>query len=204
MTPRSNVLRDSAPTSHLPRFRSPANSPSAAPLATPNIPACIRRSPPESAAPAHLVFQNYSGPEVSNPIQLHPALRNSALSLPALWPLRPIPVRPDEQQLPGGFSPVVVRAPTPQRLAGSRSQNLARSPGDNGVRVLPIVPRILLGSTSDTTLSRLINLGLSCCDWRAARIQPVKLTVPADGHPRSEGRWTGPPPSDTTYCCASW
>jgi hypothetical protein len=43
-------------------------------------------------------------------------------------------------------------------LAGLHSQNLARSPGDNGVRVLPIVPRILLGSTSETTLSRLINL----------------------------------------------
>src|ERR1700716_2978352 len=85
---------------------------------------------------------------VSSPIPPHPALRNNALSLPALWRWRPILLVPDEQQLPGGFFPVVVPAPTPQRLAGSRSQNLVRSLGDNGVRVLPIVPRTLLGSTS--------------------------------------------------------
>src|SRR5260370_21301933 len=121
---------------------------------------------PQTPASGHLsplviVVPSARPLHVSNPIQLHPALRNSALSLPALWRLRPIPVRPDEPQLPGGFFPVVAPVPTPQRLAGSHSQNLARSPGDNGVRALPIVPRILLGSTSETTLSRLINLGLS-------------------------------------------
>jgi hypothetical protein len=102
-----------------------------------------------SAITAHPSF-------VSSPILLRPALQNSALSLPALKPLRPISATPDEQQPQGGFFPVVVSAATPQRLAGSRSQNLARSPGDNGVSVLPIVPRILPGSTSDTTLSRSI------------------------------------------------
>src|SRR5258707_12279288 len=133
---------------------------------------------PQTPASAHFEFSHNRSSvcayfHVSNPIQLHPASRNSALSLPALWPLRPIPVRPDEPLLPGGFSPVVVPAPTTQRLAGLHSQNSARSPADNGVRVLPIVPRILLGSTSETNISRLINIGSILLDWIAARIQRV-------------------------------
>src|SRR5208282_389135 len=44
-----------APTSHPPVFRSPADSPSAAPPATPSTPAYTRRSPPGCAALAHRV-----------------------------------------------------------------------------------------------------------------------------------------------------
>src|ERR1700736_4040113 len=59
-----------------------------------------------------------------------------------------------------------------QRSACSSNQNLVRVPGDNGGGVLPIVPRTLLEPTSDTPLSRLVNLPLS---WRVARIQPVLM-----------------------------
>ena len=86
---------------------------------------------------------------ISSPIQLHPALRSSVSSLPVLWPLRPIPAMPDGSRLPGGFFPVVVSAPMLQRLNCSRSQHPARALGDSGGRVLPIAPRILLGSTCD-------------------------------------------------------
>jgi hypothetical protein len=64
---------------------------------------------------------------------------------------------PDGQQRPDGSYgsfPVAVPAPMLQRLACSWSQTLARALGDNGGRVLPIVLRILLGSRSDTNLSR--------------------------------------------------
>src|SRR5258707_2020959 len=110
---------------------------------------------PQTPASAHFEFSHNRSSvcayfHVSNPIQLHPALRNNALSLPALWPLRPIPVRPDEPQLPGGFFPVVVAAPTPHRLAGLQRQNLALSPGGNCVRGLPSIPQVLLGLTSVT------------------------------------------------------
>jgi len=86
---------------------------------------------------------------ISNPIQLHPALRNSVLTLPVLEPWRPIPVVPDGQQPPDDFFPGVVFAPMLQRLACSCSQNPGRALGGSGGRVLPIVLRVLLGSTSD-------------------------------------------------------
>jgi hypothetical protein len=54
---------------------------------------------------------------ISSPTLLHPASRNSALGLPLLWPLRPIPVRLDGQRLSDGPFPVAVLAPTLQRLA---------------------------------------------------------------------------------------
>src|SRR5260370_28678350 len=86
---------------------------------------------------------------ISNRIQLHPALRNSVLTLPVLRPLRPIPVVPDGPQPPDDFFPGVVFAPMLQCLACSCSQNPARAPRGSGGRALPTVLRVLLGSTSD-------------------------------------------------------
>ena len=90
---------------------------------------------------SHLVVPTASNPYISSPIRLHPALRNSALSLPVLAPLRPIPVMPDGQQPLDDFFPGVVFAPMLRRLACSRNQNPARAPGGSGGRVLPIVLR---------------------------------------------------------------
>ena len=95
---------------------------------------------------------------ISSPIPLHQALQNSALGLPVLWLLRPIPARSGGQRLSDDPFPVAILAPILPKLACTRSQDPTRMLGDSGGRVLPIVPRILLGSTSDTNLSRLINV----------------------------------------------
>jgi hypothetical protein len=89
------------------------------------------------------------------------ALRNSVLGLPALWLLRPIPVKSDGQRLSGNPFPAAILVPILQQLACACSQRPPRTLGDSGGRVLPIVLRILLGSTSDTNLSRLITVLLS-------------------------------------------
>jgi hypothetical protein len=87
---------------------------------------------------------------ISNPIRLDQALRNSALILLVLWQLRTIPAKPDARQLPDDSCPAVVPAPMQWRQVCYRSQNPVPTPGDSGVRVPPIVLRILPGSTSDT------------------------------------------------------
>jgi hypothetical protein len=83
---------------------------------------------------------------VSSPILLRQALRNSAWSLPVLWRLRSSPLRSGEQRLSDDLFQAAIVAPILQQLACSR-HHPTRMTADSGERVLPIVLRILPGST---------------------------------------------------------
>jgi len=100
---------------------------------------------------------DYPGFRFSSPIRLHPAWRNSALHpVRRLWlaPIRPDgPLRSDDSFRVAAFGPSF------QRWVCSDRQNPAPAPGDNDEKVQPTVLGILLGSTSNSVLSRSPNAG---------------------------------------------
>jgi hypothetical protein len=106
---------------------------------------------------------------ISNPIRPHPAWRNTALSLPFPSSPSPIPVMSYAPQPPSGFFPGVVLLPMVRHQACIHNQNPVPELGDSGEEALPIVLRILLGSTPD-----ILSQGVSL----ACKLAPIGAEPP--------------------------
>ena len=94
----------------------------------------------------------------SSPTLPPPALQNSASGLLVrLW-LKPLPISRGVQLPPCDFFPAVTPAPMTRVSSWSYSQNPAPVRGDSDGRVSPIVPLILLGSTSEIPFLRSVSV----------------------------------------------
>ena len=94
----------------------------------------------------------------SSPTRPPPALQNSAGGLLARLLSRPLPISRGVQLPPCDSFRAVISAPMTRMSSWSCSQNLAQVRGYNDGRVSPIVPLILLGSTSEIPFLRSVRV----------------------------------------------
>ena len=91
--------------------------------------------------------------DLSSPIPLLQASRNSVASLALLLQLKTIPAMRGVLQLSADSSVLVAFVPTPLGLNDSNARNLGPVPRGNDARVLPTALPIFLGLTSKPDLS---------------------------------------------------
>ena len=94
----------------------------------------------------------------SSPTRPPPALQNSASGLLVRLLLKPLPIARGVQLPPCDFFRAVIPAPMTRVSSWSYSQNPAQVRGDSDGRVSPIVPLILLGSTSEIPFLRSVSV----------------------------------------------
>jgi hypothetical protein len=94
----------------------------------------------------------------SSPTRPPPALQNSASGLLVRLLLKPLPISRGVQLPPCDFFRAVIPAPMTRVSSWSYSQNPAQVRGDSDGRVSPIVPPILLGSTSEIPFLRSVSV----------------------------------------------
>ena len=94
----------------------------------------------------------------SSPTRPPPALQNSASGLLVRLLLKPLPISRDVQLPPCDFFRAVIPAPRTRASSWWYSQNPAQVRGDSDGRVSPIVPLILLGSTSEIPFLRSVSV----------------------------------------------
>ena len=94
----------------------------------------------------------------SSPTRPPPALQNSASGLLVRLLLKPLPISRGVQRPPCDFFRAVIPAPMTRVSSWSYSQNPAQARGDSDGRVSPIVPLILLGSTSEIPFLRSVSV----------------------------------------------
>jgi hypothetical protein len=94
----------------------------------------------------------------SSPTRPPPALQNSASGLLVRWLWKPLPISRGAQRPPCDFFRAVIPAPMTRVSSWSYSQNPAQARGDSDGRVSPIVPLILLGSTSEIPFLRSVSV----------------------------------------------
>ena len=94
----------------------------------------------------------------SSPTRPPPALQNSASGLLVRLLLKPLPISRGVQLPPCDFFRAVIPAPMTRVSSWSYSQNPAQVRGDSDGRVSPIVPLILLGSTSEIPFLRSVSV----------------------------------------------
>jgi len=98
----------------------------------------------------------------SSPTRPPPALQNSASGLLVRLLLKPLPISRGVQLPPCDFFRAVIPAPMTRVSSWSYRQNPAQvrgdSSGDSNGRVSPIVPLILLGSTSEIPFLRSVSV----------------------------------------------
>src|ERR1700733_12073425 len=127
-------------------------------------------------------------PDLSSPIQLHPASQNSAWRFLALPPARSNLAMSNGRQLPDDFFPGAEFLPMLQCRAHSHGRDLPEGHGHSGGSVLLIVLRILLGSTSNLLLdysNRTLPLTQrESLVARVAAVQVLTLRRRAESHTR--------------------
>ena len=94
----------------------------------------------------------------SSPTRPPPALQNSASGLLVRLLLKPLPILRGVQLPPCDFFRAVIPVPMTRVSSWSYSQNPAQARGDSDGRVSPIVPLILLGSTSEIAFLRSVSV----------------------------------------------
>ena len=94
----------------------------------------------------------------SSPTRPPPALQNSASGLLVRLLSKPLPISRGVQLPPCDFFRAVIPAPMTRVSSWSYSQNPAQVRGDSDGRVSPIVPLILLGSTSEIPFLRSVSV----------------------------------------------
>ena len=94
----------------------------------------------------------------SSPTRPPPALQNSVSDLLVRLLSKPLPISRGVQLPPCDFFRAVIPAPMTRVSGWSCSQNPAQVRGDSDGRVSPIVPLILLGSTSEIPFLRSVRV----------------------------------------------
>jgi len=117
----------------------------------------------------------------SSPTRPPPALQNSASGLLVRLLLKPLPISRGVQLPPCDFFRAVIPAPMTRVSSWSYSQNPAQVRGDSDGRVSPIVPLILLGSTSEIPFLRSVRV--------AERVRGVREGSASNPFPARSINW---------------
>jgi hypothetical protein len=121
----------------------------------------------------------------SSPTRPPPALQNSAPGLLVRLLLKPLPISRGVQLPPCDFFRAVIPAPMTRVSSWSYRQNPAQvrgdSSGDSNGRVSPIVPLILLGSTSEIPFLRSVSV--------AERVRGVREGYASNPFPGRSINW---------------